>query len=148
FSPDFAYRISGSFADKYRVEQIRALLNRNSKLTVSYMLAVQKDVYSAYDYFLAQQVLAGFVKRGSNDALTRDAVPILRRWNGQMDKDEAAPIMTQLLHTQIGTVLVASLLQPAMNKALSAKLESQPQNTQIKAGQPGRTAITGSSPSV
>jgi penicillin G amidase len=148
FPPDFAYRIDGSFADKYRVEQIRALLNRKSKLTVSYMLAVQKDVYSAYDYFLAQQVLAGFAKRGSNDALTRDAVRIFRRWNGQMDKDDAAPMMTQLLHTQIGTVLVASLLQPAMNKALSAKLESQPQNTQIKAGQPGRTAIAGSSPSV
>jgi penicillin G amidase len=144
FPPDFAYRINGSFADKYRVEQIRALLNRKSKLTVPYMLTIQKDVYSAYGYFLAQQVLTAFAKRGSNDPLTRDAIPVLRRWNGQMEKDDAAPMMTELLNTQIGTMLVASLLQPAMNAALSAKLQSEPQNTQIKAGKPGRTVVTAS----
>ncbi len=140
FPPDFAYRIDGNFADKYRVQQIRALLSKKSKLTVTDMLAVQKDVYSAYDYFLAQQVLAAFARCGSKDVLVRDAVEILRHWNGQMDKSEAAPMMTELLNDQIGTMLVAALLQPAMNTAVEAKLRSQPQNTQNKAGKPGRSA--------
>ena len=57
FPPDFPYRVSGSFADKYRIEQIHALLGAKSKLTVDDMLAVQKDVYAAYDKFLAQQIV-------------------------------------------------------------------------------------------
>lgn len=142
FPPDFAYRIDGNFADKYRIQQIRALLSRKQKLTVDDMLAVQKDVYSAYDYFLAQQVLAAFSKRGSKDSLMRNAVQVLKRWNGQMDKNEAAPMVTELLNDQLGTMLVVSLLQPAMNAAVQAKLRAQPQNTQAKAGKPGRSAIT------
>jgi len=142
FPPDFPYRIDGNFADKYRVDQIRALLSGKSKLTVADMLTIQKDVYSAYDHFLAQELLAAFAKRGSNDSLTRDAIPVLRGWNGQMDKDEAAPMMAELLNTQLGTVLVTSLLQPEMNRAVSARLRSEPQNTQIKTGKPGGTALT------
>ncbi len=137
FPPDFAYRIDGNFSDRYRVLQIRALLSKKSKLTVDDMLAVQKDVYSAYDLSLAQQVLAAFAKCGSKDSLVRDAVEVLRHWNGQMDKAEAAPMMTELLNDEIGTMLVTSLLQPAMNKAVEAKLRSQPQNTENKAGKPG-----------
>jgi penicillin G amidase len=51
FPPDFAYHVSGNFADTYRVQQIRALLCAKSSLTVRDMLRVQKDVYSPYDDF-------------------------------------------------------------------------------------------------
>ncbi len=141
FPPKFPYAVEGSFADKYRIDQIRALLGRKKKLNVGDMLSVQKDVYSAYDYFLSRQVLAAFAQLGSRDALVRAAVPVLRRWNGQMDKDQAAPMMTGLLNDQIGTTLVVSLLQPALNKAIAAKLKSQPQNYHNKTGKPGGSAI-------
>ncbi|MBV9404864.1 MAG: penicillin acylase family protein, partial [Acidobacteriaceae bacterium] len=137
FPEAFAYAVDGSFADRYRVTQIRALLSRKEKLSVEDVLAVQKDVYSAYDRFLAQQLVGAFDKRGSTNALVRDAIAALRHWNGQMDKDQAAPMMTQLLNDQLATALVASLLQPEMNRAVSAKLQSQPQNSQEKAGKPG-----------
>ncbi len=110
FPADFAYKVEGSFADPYRVEQIRALLSARQKLTVSDMLAVQKDVYSAYDHFLAKQVIAAFAKRGSGAELIGEAVAILRGWDGQMDKDEAAPLMTRLFNAQMGTALVDSLV--------------------------------------
>lgn len=147
FPPDFPYRIDGDFADRYRVQQIRALLGAHSKLTVDDMLAVQKDVYSAYDSFLARQVIAAFTSRGSTDTLVRNAIDVLRRWNGQMDKDEAAPMITQLLNDEMGRMLVVTLLQPAMNKAVQEKLKSQPpQNSAARTG--GRpqyrgTAISG-----
>jgi penicillin amidase len=117
FPPDFPYTIDGSFADPYRIAQIRALLNAKSKLTVSDMLAIQKDVYSAYDRFLAQQVVGAFAKCGSNDPLVRDAIAIFRTWNGQMDKDEAAPMMTRLLDEQMGRSLVVSSLTAPRKKA-------------------------------
>ncbi len=109
FPPDYPFHITGSFADKYRVEQIRALLSAKAKLTVDDMLAVQKDVYSAYDRFLASQVVAAFDKVGSRNDLVRDAVPVLRPWNGQMDKDAAAPAMTELLGERLGQALVRAI---------------------------------------
>jgi penicillin G amidase len=106
FPPDFGYRVDGNFADRYRVEQIRALLSRKRGLTVRDMLAVQKDVYSAYDHFLAKQMIAACRARGSNDPMVREAIEILRRWNGQMEKDQAAPMVTELLSREIGEELV------------------------------------------
>ncbi|MBV9294678.1 MAG: penicillin acylase family protein [Acidobacteriaceae bacterium] len=149
FAPDFPYRISGDFADPYRVRQIRALLQAKNKLTVDDMLAVQKDVYSAYDHFLAQQVIAACGGIRQNDQMVRDAVDILRRWNGQMDKDEAAPMMTQLLNNTLGTTLVVSLLQPAINKAVQEKLKAQPQNSPEKTGgRPGYRIVGFAGPGI
>ncbi len=116
FGPDFPYPVNGSFADRYRVGQIRALLSAKNKLTVDDMLRVQKDVYSAYHRFLARAVTTAAAKRSGNDADVREAVEALRRWNGQMDKDEAAPMITELLSNQMGTMLVASLLRPVGEK--------------------------------
>jgi penicillin G amidase len=106
FPPDFAYRVEGNFADRYRVEQIRALLGGKRRLTVRDMLAVQKDVYSAYDHFLAQQIIAACGTHRSNEQRVRQAIEILRRWNGQMEGDQAAPMMTELLSREIGEELV------------------------------------------
>ena len=143
FPPDFPYQVNGSFADRYRVQQIRALLQAKSKLTVDDMLRVQKDVYSAYDHFLAQQVVAVAGKRSSNDGGIREAAEVLRRWNGQMDKDEAAPMITELLGNQMGISLVVSLLQPtAMLNAAQKQLKSQPQNAVTKNGERSRPVLT------
>lgn len=111
FPPDFAYRVNGNFADTYRVEQIRALLSAKRGLTVRDMLAVQKDVYSAYDFFLAQQAVAASGRCGGNGQMVCEAVEILRRWNGQMDKDEAAPAITELLSREIGKHLIQLIVR-------------------------------------
>ncbi len=77
------------------------------------MLAVQKDVYSAYDYFLAQQAVASCVRQHCSDPFTRSAVDVLRTWNGQMDKDEAAPLVTEYLGNALGRSLVGLAGRPA-----------------------------------
>lgn len=110
FPPDFAYRVSGSFADKYRIQQIHALLRAKSKLTVADMLAVQKDVYAAYDKFLAQQIIQ---MHPAKDQAVEAAVDILRHWNGQMEKDEAAPFITELLSNELAASLPRSLVLAA-----------------------------------
>lgn len=141
FPANFPYRIGGSFADQYRVDQIRARLSAKPKLTVNDMLSIQTDVYSAFDLFLAHQVIAAYAKYGSKDEIMPPAIDVLRRWNGQMDKDQAAPTITELLRDQIDATLVTSLLNLAMNKAAQAKLKSQqPQNPAQKSGRPGASA--------
>jgi penicillin G amidase len=109
FPADYAYPVSGEFADPYRVNQVRALLSSKARLEVADMLAVQKDVYSAYDRFLARQVISAVARHGSGAALVRNSVDILRNWNGQMEKDQAAPMITQLLNDQLGLALVRSI---------------------------------------
>jgi penicillin amidase len=120
FPPDFAYHVSGSFADKYRIEQIHALLGAKDKLTVADMLAIQKDVYGAYDKFLAEQIVRLYP---SHDEMERAAVDILRRWNGQMEKDQSAPFITELLNTELSTNLPRLLLRssPTAKTAAPAK---------------------------
>jgi penicillin amidase len=126
FPTNYPYRISGSFADKYRVQQIRAMLSAKSKLTVDDLLAVQKDVYSAYDFFLAQQTIAAFKKYGSKDKLAPAAIEVLRRWNGQMDKDEAGPVITQLLSAALDSSLVKAATS-SPKQGPPTKLRTRPQ---------------------
>ena len=134
FPPAYPYQVDGNYADKYRVQQIRALLDAKPKLTINDMLAVQKDVYSAYDFFLAQQVIAAVAQHGISDQNVQAAVTVLRNWNGQMDKDEAAPMMTELLDEQLASSLLLSTLAPPQ------KTLPQPRTTAEKSGQHYRVA--------
>jgi penicillin G amidase len=112
FPPDYPFRVDGDYSDKYRIQQIRSLLGAKTKLTPEDMLAVQKDVYSAFDYFLAQQVVAAAGGIPTADETTRAALDALRHWNGQMDKDEAPPIIIELLRQHLGRSLVLSAAAP------------------------------------
>jgi penicillin amidase len=109
FGSGFPFRITGTFADPYRIRQIRARLNAKRGLTVPDMLAVQKDVYSAYDRFLAQEITKA-IGSATPGSLEAEALPVLRSWNGQMEKDEAAPVITQLVSAELARGLVLSCL--------------------------------------
>ncbi|MBV9269253.1 MAG: penicillin acylase family protein [Acidobacteriaceae bacterium] len=110
FPADYPYRVSGSYADPYRVRQVRARLLARSKVEVRDVLAIQKDVYSVYDHFLARQLVAAVHKHPSNDALVKQAIPVLENWNGQMDRAEAAPMITELVSNELGSALVLSVI--------------------------------------
>jgi len=118
FPPDFPYRVPGNYHDRFRIEQIHALLSAKPKLSVDDMLAIQKDVYSAYDKFLADQVVAAVGRRGASDPLIQQAIPILKNWNGQMDKAESAPLITELLSSHLARALVYSLLASAKHETV------------------------------
>jgi penicillin amidase len=126
FPWDYPYHITGSFDDDYRVNQIRALLSAKPKLTVDDILAVQKDVYSAYDHFLAGQIVEAYQKVGSKNDLASGAVDLLRHWNGQMDKDLAAPVVTQFVSQELGRKLAAA------TNALEDMPSPNPQVTNIR----------------
>jgi penicillin amidase len=72
------------------------------------MLNIQKDVYSAYDKYLANSVIAAASHYPPSELVVKDAVTVLRSWNGQMEKSDAAPVLTQLLSTTLGKRLVGT----------------------------------------
>jgi penicillin amidase len=120
FPPAFPVSVPGNYHDRYRINQIRARLNAKAKFDVVDMLALQKDVYGAYDHFLARQVLAAAGRSSSaDDLLVREAVAVLRIWDGQMDKDHAAPMIAELLSNSLGLSLVRSNLRPSPNQSSS-----------------------------
>ena len=105
FPADYPYPVNGSFAPPNRSNQIRALLSSRNGWRAAEMLGVQKDVYSAFDRFLAQQVVAAYEKRGAHNPDLDSAVTLLRGWNGQMDKDLAAPFLSVLVYQHVRSAI-------------------------------------------
>jgi penicillin amidase len=101
FPADYAYPVAGDFAGPYRAAQIRALLSARGKWKAEEMLRVETDVYSAFDHFLAQQVIAAFDKQKPARPNLKEAVETLRQWNGQMEKGRAAPLVVTLVYDQL-----------------------------------------------
>lgn len=98
FPEDYRYPVAGDFAAYYRASEIRALLDRKPKWQPQQMLDVQKDVYSVFMHFLAQQVVLAADARKSGRS---EAVDLLRDWNGQMEKGAAAPMIVTLVYDQL-----------------------------------------------
>jgi penicillin amidase len=101
FPPDYRYPAGGVYPPPYRALEIRALLEAREKWTAAEMLAVQKDVYSSFHRFLAQQAVSAFDKKHPSAAPLRDAVDSLRSWNGEMEKGTAAPRVAALFANQL-----------------------------------------------
>ena len=99
FPADYAYHVAGGFAPQYRSRQILDMLRVGAgKLKPADTLKIQKDVYSGFQKFLGQQIVAAYDRRGAKDALLSPAVEMLRMWDGQMDRDRAEPLITALTY--------------------------------------------------
>jgi hypothetical protein len=101
FPRDYKYKVNGVFASQYRALQIRNLLSNRSGWKPGQILAVQKDVYSPFSHFLARQAVAAFDRKKPSGRALVDAASVLRGWDGQMDKDQAAPLVTEHLYLQL-----------------------------------------------
>lgn len=101
FPPEYPAPVDGRFGSKYRAQEIRAALESRSQWTPSQMLSIQKDVYSELSVFLAQQVVAAWDQHPDSSTQLQGAVELLRHWNGQMEKQTAAPMLMQLVYEEL-----------------------------------------------
>jgi len=102
FPADYNHPVGGTFAPYYRARQIRTLLDRKSSGSrPEDMLAVQKDVFSGLLYFLTGQIVKAWDSQRPQDASLKDAVDLLRGWNGQVEKTLAAPVVASLAYLEI-----------------------------------------------
>jgi penicillin G amidase len=106
FPADFPYPVNGNFASPYRAQEIRNLLSARKDWKAADMIAVQKDVYSIFDRFLAGQVVTAYERRNSHSAGLDAVIALLKTWNGQMDKDSAAPFVASLAYQHVRTAIV------------------------------------------
>jgi len=132
FPADYAYSVNGSFASPHRARQVRELLSAHKAWRVEDMLTVQKDVYSELDKFLAAQVIAAYDKRNAQDPDLDPAIALLRKWNGEMEKDQPAPLLTELIFHYVRTAVAensspgnASAYEPQISAAVVEMLLRQ-----------------------
>ena len=118
FPEKYPYPVSGNFFPPYRAGQIRHLLSARKGWRAEDLLAVQKDVYSSFHRFLAEQVLAAYEKRQAKDPRLDSAAAMLRSWNGQVEAELAAPFLTELVYQQIRTAM-AEAAAPGKGAAYS-----------------------------
>ena len=101
FPPEYPFRVSGSFSTEYRSNQIHALLSTHDGWRPADMLTIQKDVYSGFNDFLARRIVAAYDAKRPAGTDARDAVTVLRAWNGQMEIGHAAPVITTLAYLRL-----------------------------------------------
>ncbi|HYA17987.1 MAG TPA: penicillin acylase family protein [Bryobacteraceae bacterium] len=124
FPPDYRYHVSGFFDSPYRSQQIFDLLAAGgTKLRPEDSLRVQKDVYSAQHEFLAQRIVAAYDKHGSSGAAFADAAAILRKWDGQMDRDSPAPLIVTLAYQHLRTA-IADRASPGNGKTYDLRISA------------------------
>src|SRR5262249_20875442 len=67
FPADYPYRVNGTFASRSRSGQIRSRLQSHTGWRAEEMLAVQTDVYSAFNSSLAKSVVAAYDRRRAHN---------------------------------------------------------------------------------
>jgi penicillin G amidase len=98
FPDNYPYSVHGSFAAPYRSLEIRSLLGSHDGWKPGDMLAVEKDVYSAFLDHLARMLVAAYDRSKPAGSNLGDAVGVLRSWNGQMEKGTAAPMLISVVY--------------------------------------------------
>ena len=101
FPADYPYPVNGRFAAPGRARQIRDAVSARGKWRAEDMLAIQKDVYSGFYKFLAEQIVTAYDRRATPNPGMDSTVALLRGWNGQMAKDQAAPFAISLAYRYI-----------------------------------------------
>jgi penicillin G amidase len=101
FPEDYPYGVNGDFAAPYRSTEIRDRLTSRGGWKPQDMLAVQKDVYSSFASHLARKIVSAYDQAKPAKPELREAVALLRSWNGQMEKQTAAPLLVTLTYEQL-----------------------------------------------
>ncbi len=121
-TPDgYPHVLATQWAAPYRTERIYQLLGSGKKFTAADMLAVQMDVYSAFDHLCAQHFAAALERTPGASARAREAGNLLRAWDGHVTADSAAATLVTrarrhlwrlLLEPRLGTSDPRDSLQP------------------------------------
>jgi penicillin amidase len=110
-TPDgYKYSISAEWDAPWRTDRIYRILESGKKFSPAEMLALQMDVFSAYDRFCADKFVYAIDHAKNVSDRAKRAAEILRDWDGRMSADSAAPT----IETKARAELVRLLLEPKL----------------------------------
>jgi penicillin amidase len=91
FPEQYPYTVSGNFAPHYRANRILSALEKRENWTPEEMVKLQADIYSPFSHFLAAQIVSAWDRKKATNPELREAIALLRSWNGEMGAEQAAP---------------------------------------------------------
>jgi penicillin amidase len=110
-TPDgYKYSISTEWEAPWRTDRIYRVLESGKKFATPDMLALQMDVSSTYDRFVADKFVYALDHDGKISDRAKKAADILRDWDGRMSADSAGPT----IETKSRQELVRLLLEPKL----------------------------------
>jgi len=110
-TPDgYPYSISTQWEAPWRTDRIYRVLGSGRKFAASDMLALETDVYSELDRFVADKFVYAIDRAKNASPQAHQAANILRQWNGQMDASSAAPTIASAARTELRRTLLAAKL--------------------------------------
>lgn len=101
FPEKYPYEVGGYFASPYRANRISAMLEAKKDWTADAMLKLQGDIYSAFSHFIARELVGAFDRKKATNPELRDAVELLRQWDGSMRASQSAPMIVTLAVNQL-----------------------------------------------
>ena len=89
-SDNYPYQLALEPVFGARTQRIYEVLESGKKFSPADMLALQTDVISSYDLFLAQRFVESVDHSKSASERAHKAADILRKWNGKVEADSSA----------------------------------------------------------
>jgi penicillin G amidase len=114
-TPDgYPNSLSTEWEAPWRVSRIYKVLESGKRFNASDMLALQTDVYSELDRFVAERIVYAVDHAKAPSARARAAAGILRQWDGRMTASSAAPTIAVRSREELQRLL----LEPKLGKAV------------------------------
>ncbi len=110
---DYPQSISVEWEAPCRTERIYRVLESGRKFSPADMLALEMDVNSAFDHFVAERFAAAVGHAGKASTRAKQAAELMRQWDGRMTADSAAAT----IETKARGELVRLLLEPKLGAA-------------------------------
>jgi penicillin amidase len=107
---DYPYLVSNDWFSPMRAERIYRVLHSGKKFTAADMLALQTDIYSSFDLFLANQFVYAVDRSPKSTTRARQAADAMRGWKGQLSTDTAAPTIETRAKRQLQRLLLEPFL--------------------------------------
>jgi penicillin G amidase len=110
-TPDgYPYSLSTEWGSPWRTERIYRTLTSGKKFAAADMLALQTDVYSAFDRFCAERFVYALDHASNLSFRARQARELMRDWDGRFTVESAAATV----ESQSRRELVRLLLEPKL----------------------------------
>ncbi len=109
-SDGYKFSLTKEWESPYRTERIYRVLRQNKKFTAADMLALQTDVQSDLDKFVAQRMAYAVDQTAGASARAKDAADILRRFDGKLSMDSAGAAIEQRARQWLTQTLLESKL--------------------------------------
>ena len=131
--PDnYPYLVSNEWFPPFRVDRIYRVLRQDKKFSAADMLALQTDIYSGFDQFLANQFVYAADHSAKATARAKEAANVMRGWDGRVTPDKAAPTLELSARVKLERILLQSVLGDAWKSYGGGMREVWLENTLLR----------------